>query len=162
MAAITPPFGTADAAGWNPTGAATLHEAVDDPIASTDGDTSYAACTDGTACELELPVMDHPNQLTGHVLRVSSRKAVDTSQTCTLRVELFCGATLIASTEFDEGASYSTTELTLSESEAEAITDYGDLTVVVTDVASPLTAEHRVSSVELEIPDRILRAHVSG
>lgn len=162
MAKVVPPFGTSAPAGWNKTGAATLHEAVSESVASADGDTSYISCSDGTACELELDDADHPNRTDGHIIRLSSKKAIDTSQVCTLRVELYCGATLIATLEFDQTASYAVTELTLTDAEAAAITNYGDLKFVLTDVASPLTAEHRVTALELELPDRTLHAYVSG
>lgn len=153
------PGGTATPAGWTPTGAATLHEAVQ----VSDDATSYAACTDGTACVLDLEATDNPNELSGHTLAVRAQKAVDTGQTVQLRAELMEGATVIATLDVaDVDAAWTDYSHSLSEAEAAAIVDYSALSVRITDVDTPGTSEARVTLAELVVPERRLRVHCTG
>lgn len=162
MAAVVPPFGDVSSGGWDKVGASSISEAVDDGSGAHDGDSTYAFVDDGSTCELSLAPLDHPNRTDGHVIRSVSKKVLDLGATCTLRVELFCGATLIATMEFDETGSYVKNEYTLTDVEAAAITDYSALSFKMTDVASPSASQHRVTALDIELPDRVLHCFSCG
>lgn len=128
-----------------------LYASVDESSAN---DTDYIARqgADGT-CVLGLSSVSDPNVHTDHVLRVRSRK-IGAGVINSLTATLYCGATSIASTACSLTTSFVTTELTLSEAQAQAITDYADLRVQLASdwVSGSLTGAY-VSWVELEVPE---------
>lgn len=158
MAQIKAPISVSGSdAGWSKTGAGTTVLCTSDPISSPD-DATYISNAAGDAIRVKVDAADHPNQTTGLKIKMRARGSV-ALQVATLR--LYQGATLIAEyvdLDIEEG-SFKTTEQDITDSEADAITDYSDLYI---EAQSQSSDQLDVSILELEAADRILRAHVIG
>lgn len=144
-------------ASWSKSGAATTVLCTSDPVSSPD-DATFITNSAGDAIRVKVAAADHPNKTTGLTIKCRAQSA-DPFQTLTLR--LYQGATLIAEypdLELNVG-SFKTCEQELSEAEADAVTDYGDLYL---EAQSSTTDQLDVSCLELEVADRTLHAYVIG
>lgn len=126
-------------------GTSNLYQRVDEsPDAAND--TDYVRnVTDSSALRLEIPTPDTPGPDTQHVMRVRAR---GTTGTDTLATRVFQDGTLVASAGHTLTTSWALYEMTLSEAQAAAITDYSlvNLRLVV------LAGGAEVSAVELRLP----------
>lgn len=153
------PSGTTTTAGWTPTGAATLSDALADA-----SDSSFISCTDGSACVVSLTAFDHPNENAGSSATVRVVKTVDTSQTCDLLVELLEGGSTVRATWTISNVEDVLTDhvLDIAEADFATIVDPTQLSLRITDLASPLTAQNNVARAFLTVADRRLHAHATG
>ena len=146
------PVSTVSAGSWTASGAATLHEAVDE-ITPNDA-TDYITAGSLTTATFALGSLTDPLVSTGHIIRFRMMTLGGQGpERCTLR--LYQGTTLIAQlADQSSRNSYATFEYTLLAAEADAITDYTALRleVSVTTIANN-GEEARVTWMELQIPD---------
>lgn len=109
-------------------GGTSLFAAIDEAVAS---DADYIKSSDITAgqsdaCEIALGAVTDPISGTGHVVRYRYRSQGATS--INLVVTLLQGATTITSwTHTAVSSTYATAEQTLTDGQANSITDYSDL-----------------------------------
>jgi hypothetical protein len=134
------------------------YTAIDEETAS---DSDYITGTDdanGTA-EVGLSDVTDPAVGTGHTFRFRARKEASGGHTRGVTVGLYDGATLIGSYAVtDLPATFTAYSYTLSEAEANNITDYSDLRLRFTSTGTTSTpAPNRryvyLSWAELEVPD---------
>jgi hypothetical protein len=124
-----------------------LYEEIDE---ITPGDSDYIT-NDGvlSTCKIYLSAVSEPGVRTGHIMRFRTRCTVATA----LTVYLYQGtSTFIASYYWSSlPASFETKTYTLTEAQANNITDYGDLRVWF---SGPLVSSQLdVSWFEFEVPD---------
>lgn len=144
------------------------HQNIDE---STPSDTDYIYSANnpggGNLSEFGLSSVTDPAVGTGHILRIrcfqidedsgSHPMGSNTSGTATtLAWELLQGATIIASGNINPGVA-ATSEITLSGTEADAITNYADLRIELNPGGGAGSPANRrgvaISWVELEVPD---------
>jgi hypothetical protein len=136
-----------------------------DEATASDADYWWGDDNAADVLEVSLGNVTDPGVSTGHIVRVRLAK-VDGGvypgtggTTPTQTVELFQGTTLIATAVSAVNApdAWTQTDYTLSAAEADAITDYTDLRVRVTNTASGGSPANRrggaASWAELEVPD---------
>jgi hypothetical protein len=110
--------------GWGPT---PLHDKIDEVVAD---DFDYIQAILGSVpARIVLNAGATPAVRTGHVLRYRARR-VGTGA-AVLRVRLYVGATQISEWEDMMPGTFTTMEHTLTQMEAEAITDYGSCSVEI-------------------------------
>ena len=148
------PVSTIAAGGWTAVSAPTHHEATDEETPNGDTDYAQAGSTAGTL-KLGLSSVSDPGVGTGHTLRVSV-KALGSKGPERLDGWLYEGAALIA-TAFAAVSitrdSYNLYEYTLTEAEANAITDYGNLAVWLAPNSVASGEYLRDTWVEFEVPE---------
>lgn len=106
---------------WVPSGAGELYEQLDETPSS---DADYISTESLSVCEVRLAVAGDPSVSTGHIVRYRARGDGATD----LVVKLMEGATQIATwTETNVPAVVTAFSHTLSDVEADAISDYSDL-----------------------------------
>jgi hypothetical protein len=137
------------------TGAATAHEALDDPVASPDdGTTMIETNTQGDVCEVNIATVTDPTVGTGHIIHwrangtgsgAPERITVDLVETSTIRASSPSTA-IVDSTWTD--FSY-----TLTVAEANSITDYTDLRIRMTATVLGGGETLQVTRCYLEVPD---------
>lgn len=122
-----------------------LWSKVDESV-SDDSDFIQAS-TSGNECEVAVGALSDPSSSSNHVIRWR-RRGTSTS----LVVKLVQGTTVIATAPTDSGpgSSFADTSYTLSDAEADAITNYADLRIRFTLGANVNT---RVSQCYFECPD---------
>jgi len=141
-----------DVAGgiWSPSSGSDLYAMIDEETAS---DTDYIytqVYEDPDPCEIGLSSVTDPVSSSGHIVRYRRWAGwYDEAST----IELYCGATLIASWSYDnseEREIWETIEHTLTAGQADNITDYSDLRLKFEkyDWAEDI----RVSWAEFEVP----------
>lgn len=138
------PDATTDAGGWTTTGAASAHAA----LADTD-DASYINTGATTTIRLSLSAVTDPGVGTGHKLVVRAK----TSSGGTITAALYEGASArkAATTIGTLQAALTNHEVTLSEAEANAITDYSNLELRL--AASPAVLQNvTVAKAYLQVP----------
>lgn len=146
------PASTVTASSWTAS-STTLHGDTDEGIDNADDAATYAQCLfDNTDMELALEEGTDPLTDTLHVLQWRARRAGAYFTDCQSQVELYEGATLIATGTGVHGGSYSTATYTLTSAEANAITDYTDLRVRVRFTNNMGAAHMHLTAIELDIP----------
>lgn len=119
------PISDLSAGGWSPSSGSDLYAMLDESAAS---DADYIVSSSATSCEIRLAVGADPGASTGHVLRYRLLAGSGS-----IAVALKQGSTTIASwgPHALTGAAQDFAQ-TLSGAEADSITDYSDLRVVLT------------------------------
>jgi len=149
---------------WTVTGAATLHQALDEGAASHDGNTTRAeTANQGDSFRVTLSSMVDPHIHTGHIMRMVVRGTGDvpggppavTTDIVRYLIKQGPGAPPGNITYFDGGLyrGYQTWSHTLSEAEAALITDYDGLEIqfhYLTKTGSTIAV---VTALEFEVPD---------
>lgn len=133
-------------------GTSNLYACIDETSAS---DADYIIATDIIGCTYRCTLSDvgDPQQSTGHIVRYRFSKNTEIGGTCWITVTLLQDTTTIATwTETSVTTSWATSEQTLSEAEADSITDYSALKVKIESTTFDETEYGRVSWVEFEIP----------
>lgn len=135
---------------WTDIGSSPHYECLNESVAS-DGD--YVQLNNQTAntFEVKLSAVDDPLSNVNHV--VTSRVRKLGTGTISLTGYLMQGSTQIATWSISLSSSFTNTTYTLSSSEADAITDYGDLRTRYTGTCASATRYIAVSWVKLETPD---------
>jgi hypothetical protein len=146
------PDGTNASGTWTFSGAATLHEAVDETVSNDE--TDYIEDTGGDIVEFSLSGVTDPQVSTGHILRVWLRSSGSGGgEKCD--VEFFQGTTSIGliNNAQNRAGTYVEFDMTLDALQTDSITDYSDLRVQVS-VAGLSGADFlRVTMIEFEVPD---------
>ncbi len=146
------PDGTNAAGTWTFSGAASLHEAIDETTANDE--TDYIEDAGGDVAEFSLGDVTDPLVGSGHILRMWMRSSGSGGgERC--GIELFQGTTSIASlnNQQNRAGTYLEVDMTLTALEADSITDYNDLRIQVS-VAGLSGADFlRITMIELEVPD---------
>lgn len=163
--------GTSSSAGFNASGAATPHEALDEASAD-DGDYIFTGSggLSGGEANLTITALTDPLVHEDHILRYRAYKNT-TASGITVQVQLYQGSTQIASSNQSLTTTTTTYTYNLTASEMAAITDYGDLSVKIAtsdddvhvtwfDFRVPEPRRVYVSWAELETPS-LARAQVS-
>ena len=133
-----------------------LWQALDDGVTNTDDNTSKLRSIVNPAFtnyfEVSLTDITDPGVATGHIMRIRGRCAV-TSVVHDVEFHLYEGTTLRATgTGTWNSLTWTTLSYTLTESEANAITDYTDLRIrFAADQISGTSARAQVTGVELEV-----------
>lgn len=112
------------AGSWLPSAGSDLWDMLDEEAYS---DSDYIYVDSASSCEVSLSGVVDPESSGGHVLRVRARSI----QESTLVVTLKQGGTTIATRTFEDLFGWATYNVTLTQSEADSITDYTDLSVVL-------------------------------
>lgn len=106
----------------------------------------------GDSFEVKLSTVLDPLQDTGHILRIRTKYSIAISGQ--FAVFLKQGASTIAFTSADDGTTgYNTTTYTLTTSEAAAISDYSNLSVLVSFGGSLSGGTNFVTWIELQVPN---------
>ena len=148
------PDGTLASGTWTVSGAATLHEAVDETVSNDE--TDYIEDTGGGVVEFSLSDVTDPQVSTGHILRVWLRSSgTGGGEKCD--VELFQGTTSIGliNNAQNRAGTYLEVDMTLDALQTDSITEagYSDLRVQVS-VAGLSGADFlRITMIEFEVPD---------
>ncbi len=148
------PDATSSNTAWTVNGAGTAHEATDE--ASTNGDTDYISATSTTAdITLSLGSITDPQSSSDHVVRVTARSVGGSGQPERITFILKQGSTTISSSGSTavSGSGYTELTDTLTQGEADSITDYSDLSVQIQATTLGNGEEIRVTKVELGVPD---------
>lgn len=157
------PISTITAGAWTAI-ATTLHGDTDEGIDSPDDDTTYAeTSTASSDMELRLAVGADPGTGLSHTIQWRARRHGVWFLSAELAVSLYEGATLRAtapSTFF--GDFYTTESYTLTEAEANAITDYSNLRLRFQLVLDMGTAHVHITACELDIPSTEVHAARRG
>lgn len=113
---------------------APLYAAIDEASASdSDFIQSGNARLGDDTCEISLGAVSDPQAASGQVVRLRAKFYTNNSRTVEVQFGLYQGATLIAtSTTGNLTTSFAAYSYTLSEAEADAITDYADLRLRLT------------------------------
>lgn len=149
------PTATFSNSGWTIVGAASAHEAVDEPVDSNDGDASYIEAASSGAVirfDLTLPAEEIPHRF-GHSVRVAAAKIAPTGADRML-VQLQEGATVRAGKAFavQDGGVYRNYILHLSEAEAAAIGNYPNLVVAIEGNPVSVGNAIHVTAVDVRLP----------
>jgi hypothetical protein len=131
---------------WTYSTGSTLYECIDEV---TPSDTDYIQRAGGgsSTCEMGLSTVTDPTSSINHTMRLRGYDGGGS----TITVNLYCGATLIKAWSPAIGESYETVTYTLTGTEADNITNYGDLEVWIYALAGGSAT--RVSWFEFEVPD---------
>lgn len=155
MVQIARPESTTLAGAWTPTGAASLHAALAEPVPDDASFIASEADPANSACEVAVASLVDPSDDSGHVLRWRHAKSAAGGNSIDLTVELRQGTTVIATASFiDIGDVWTTGTLVLSGAAAANISDYSDLRLrFIADVSgADLARAAHVSWAELETP----------
>jgi hypothetical protein len=125
--------------------------ALVDETSYSDTDYFYYAGSSTMTCEMGLSSVDDPESSSGHVLRIRISKSSTFGSTPS--VALKEGSTTIRSSTLGEPSSATTYEITLTTEEADSITDYGNLSVLVTFPGYIIPPTTRCYWIEFEVPD---------
>lgn len=151
------PASTISAGGWTAS-STTLHGDTDEGIDNADDAATYAQClNDNDDMELALEEGTDPLTDSSHVLQWRAKRAGAYFLPCLSRVQLYQGATLIATGTGSHG-DYSTATYTLTSAEANAITDYTDLRVRVRFTNNMAAAHMHLTAIEFDIPSIDVKA----
>jgi hypothetical protein len=156
------PDGTTLSNNWSAVGASTIHEATDDDGSTSDSDYANTG-TDSATLEVTMSNVTDPTSAVNHAVRIWSRSSGSKGAekinwklyegTGGGRSEI-CGESNIGlsrGSNFVEDVAY-----TLSEAEANAISDYTDLHVeIVTALGAGESCD--IGSIRLEVPDAVTR-----
>jgi hypothetical protein len=138
--------------GWSYSTGSTLYECIDEV---TPNDSDYIYTDTETTCQIGLATVTDPQVGTGHTCRWRWKSVGGVPpQRGTIR--LYQAGTTLRATLADNltvGTSWEDGDYTLSEGEANAITDYSDLSVRFQATALGSSEELAVSWFELEVPD---------
>lgn len=146
------PTSTITAGLWTAS-TSTLHDDTDEGVDSPDEDATYAGQdTELDVMELLLQAGVDPVSSAGHVMQWRARRHGAWYDVAYLTVELYQGATLIATGSSGHGTSYTTATYMLTSTEADAITDYTDLRMRVQLASSIGTAHLHLTALELTLP----------
>lgn len=146
------PISTVSAGAWTAS-STTLHGDTDEGIDNADDAATYAQIlNDNDDMELLLAPGTDPVTDTLHVIQWRAKRAGTYFIPCASRVQLYQGATLIATGTGSHGDSYSTATYTLSSAEANAISDYTDLRVRVRFTNNMGAAHMHLTAIEFDIP----------
>ena len=145
-------------------GASTIWEATDDGIDSgtPDDDTTKAAAdTVGDFFVVTLsPAMLDPHTRASHILKVRVKEVRD-SGAGTVNIRLRQGAVQIVSTNFGLGTAWTTVSITLTNAQADALTNYADLEARVAYSVKGVNGVLHVSAVEFQCPDPSLDSYAA-
>lgn len=151
MAQFARPDSDISAGTWTSQGQASLYGCVDEE--TQNGDTDYILATSDTICELGLTDVTDPVIGTGHILRAWLKSSGGGAPE-RLILHLYEGATLRASSgNLTSRDAYGEGIYTLTEAEANAITNYANLSVKVESSNLAGGETMRVTQVEFEVPD---------
>jgi hypothetical protein len=123
--------GTVSAGAWTAVGAATIHEAIDEP--TTPSDAEYAQSdlspVSASAVRIAFGALTDPTVDTGHTVRYRLGKSSAGGDALAVTARLYQGATLIATdpTVRTVPDSFTTYSWTLDAADADDISDYADL-----------------------------------
>ena len=147
------PVSTEAAGNWTESGAATLHEAVDEVVPNDDMD--YISSSSITTARFGVSPLTDPLSSSGHVLRIRLTSSGGLfPELCDFR--LYQGTTVVAAiTGMSSRNNYRAFTYTLSAAEADAITDYTDLWFEVEATYLFFYEEMRVTWMELEVPSTV-------
>ncbi|MEE9615276.1 MAG: hypothetical protein V3W31_10080 [Thermodesulfobacteriota bacterium] len=162
MAQFARPDTTVSSGDWTVSGETSVHLAIDELGANGDTDYVYTS-TDEAQAEVTLSDVTDPLKSTGHVIRFVG-KASGSGAPEKAELHLYQGATEIAATgntTITRG-SYNTYSYTLSAAEADAITDYTDLKLIIHATNVSGSDEIRVTQAELEVPDATTFVGIQG
>ena len=140
-------------------GASNLHLLIDETDSGSDGNTTYITSgaemdTSPDTAEFTLGDVDDPESAADHKLVYVASGAGGFGPAPNITVALYQGSTEIASaTNTSLSGSYATTTITLSSSEANAISDYTALSVRVTRGSGNMGDSVSVSQIFFECPD---------
>ena len=132
-----------------------LFEKIDE-VSLDDGD--YIVSDNGSAtydCEVGLSSVTDPESDADHVISWRSCLFGTGTKSVATRVYLYEGATLRATSQQEsESTSFATHTYELSSGEADAITDYSDLSIIIEAICSGTgTRVCRVSWLQFAVPD---------
>lgn len=161
------PIATNSNTSWTATGAATIHEAIDDDLATTDdGTTRVASNVNGATFSVAIDTMENPNDTTAGSLvfyfRIVRSALVGDAAlqdiTFVLKSTGSTFATIVwPMTTFTAG--WATFSYTPTQAELALITNYDDIDVVATlNITAGTTI--RISCIEVFVATRTLRAYV--
>ena len=145
------PNSTISAGSWTAVGAPQLWQTVDEVTANDD--TDYAEAAVNTTAEFGLSSVPDPGVSTGHIVRWRYKPAgAGTGEY--IVVNLYQGATLIRSSGNISGTRgvYNDASFTLTNAEADSITNYGDLRLMINTTNLGGGESMRVTWLELEVP----------
>lgn len=158
MAQFARPSSDVTTASWTPSTGATLWGVIDESTAS-DTDFIEGSGTTNDTCEVGLSAVTDPQVNTNHIVRYRYRKNASAGNSRDIRVELYQGGTLIAagSTHTPTTATWTAGTFTLTGTQADAITDYSDLRLRITQSGSTggnpnNRRQPQLSWAELEVP----------
>jgi len=116
-----------DGSWTNESGSAVnLYASIDEAVAS-DTDYIQSSLSSGDTCEFSLSTLTDPQSASGHTVYIRYKS---NSANCGVVVRLIQGTTIIAERTYsDIPTEYTNINFTLSESEANSITDYSDLRI---------------------------------
>jgi hypothetical protein len=133
------PVSDVDAGGWTPSTGGDLFAMIDE---STPSDADYilsaVSPVSPDICEIAIDATDNPHQSDdgeSHIISYRIGKNLSSGDQIDITVRLMMGATEIASWEHTDVDALTTYAQELSNSEANAITDYSDLRLVFESVA---------------------------
>lgn len=161
------PVSTNSNTSWVLTGGAAVHECIDEPLASTDDAASRVTSnTNGAMFSVAMETMDNPNAPYAGSLVIWFRQIYATlvgdpaTQSIVYTVKsagsTVATITYVLNTISTTWTSYS---YTFSAAELALITDYNDIDVeCVSNVSGGTQA--RISTIEMVVSDRILRAYL--
>jgi len=158
MAQTARPISDISAGSWTDEGGVdndgNLYTSLDET--SQDGDSSYVSGGDGAGdFEVKLGSMNDPGSSVDHTVYVWA-KAVGSGPSERASIALYQGATKIANIAVNQIISrtdYTLYSSTLSSADADAITNYTDLRVRVTENNIGSGEEVRVTQIYMEVPD---------
>ena len=151
------PSGTVSSGNWTPSGAGSLHAAMDE--VTTNNDTDYANLADDGAgtMEVNLSAVTDPAVGSGHIMRFRAKAAGSKNPAETVTWTLYQGTTQIANRPNNTipRGSYQTVTYTLSAAQADLITDYSNLRFRFTGAGIKESSSEtiRITWCELEVPD---------
>ncbi|MBA7590686.1 hypothetical protein ES708_32814 [subsurface metagenome] len=140
---------------WTKSGGTYWWENIDE--VTQNGDADYCACPNGGGIlEVKLSSVSDPGVGTGHVLRLYAKSPGGGGAPEKLDINLYQGGTLIANAFGNlaiNRTAYTLYEYTLTEAQANAITNYSDLRIKFIEDTVGAGEEIRVTQAELEVPE---------
>lgn len=137
---------------WYPSAGTYLYEPIDEETRA-DGDYIYSQANQETLCEVTLSSLTDPESSSGHIVRYTYMRTSG-SKNLTLVVRLMQSTTTIASwSHVNPPTGFTLAQQTLTSGQADAITDYTDLSLqfeVTVNAGGGNTAQ--VSWAEFEVP----------
>lgn len=151
MAQYARPDSDIAAGNWTPNSGSTLYTQIDE-VSASDSDFIQASSTETTAT-IGLSNVSDPGVSSGHVVRYRAQKTTTPSGSLTVR--LFQGSTEIANQTPTLTTSWVLYTFTLSDAQANSITDYSDLRLQFTGSSNNASRFVNVSWAEFEVPDTV-------